>query len=136
MQNHHYRRMLPPIQEVIFYAQYHGTPFSNQLPPLKVQKPSDSRACHHKSNKIFCPACDGRAICKHGRNRYTCKQCTGQYIYQGNKRRYACNNDKGQTTTEKESVTDIQNSLQNCDTKPTNEDFLKEGTLKKQSRHN
>jgi len=34
----HRRRMLPPIQEVIFYAHFHGTPFSNQLPPIKTQK--------------------------------------------------------------------------------------------------
>ncbi len=38
MQGKRLRRTLPPLQEVIFYAQYPGTPFSNQLPPIKLPK--------------------------------------------------------------------------------------------------
>ena len=84
------RRMLPPIQEVIFYANHQNTPFSSTLPPLRMIKTIDTKACRHKTNRIFCAICDGRAICKHGRNRYICKDCGGSAICQHKKRKYLC----------------------------------------------
>ena len=100
---HTRRMMLPPIQAVFFYSQLNSsqqTPFysSNQLPPIKLSSKNGNdfqchipkRACIHRSNKIFCPDCDGRAICKHGKNRYICKECGGSSICQHKKRRYLC----------------------------------------------
>jgi hypothetical protein len=42
------RRTLPPLQEVIFYAQYPGTPFSNKLPPIKLEKIHKTQEFKHK----------------------------------------------------------------------------------------
>jgi hypothetical protein len=92
MESHAQRRILPPLQEVIFYANFKGTPFTSRLPPLKIP-PKISytrRACNHKSNRIFCAKCDGRGICKHGRNRYVCVECGGAAICKHKQRRYLC----------------------------------------------
>ena len=125
------RRTLPPIQEVIFYANHRNTPFSSKLPPLKLQKTIDKKACHHKTNRIFCTICDGRAICKHGRNRYICKDCGGSAICQHNRRKYLCGECKFQKKehtenkgegnnkeSEKPTITIslLQTIMQNCRT--------------------
>jgi hypothetical protein len=39
------KRLLPPIQEFIFYAHYHGTPFSNKLPPIKIHITAPEKIC-------------------------------------------------------------------------------------------
>jgi hypothetical protein len=92
MESHAQRRILPPLQEVIFYANFKGTPFTSRLPPLKIAPKISyaKRACNHKSNRIFCAKCDGRGICKHGKNRYVCIECGGAAICKHKQRRYLC----------------------------------------------
>lgn len=94
--------MLPPLQEVIFYANFKGTPFTTRLPPLKTSittttPPVSSRsggpvprACEHRSNRIFCKKCDGSGICQHGKSRFVCLECGGSAFCKHRIRRYLC----------------------------------------------
>ena len=90
------RRMLPPLQEVIFYANFKGTPFTTSLPPLRTITTTTTppvhkrRACEHKSNRIFCKKCDGSGICQHGKSRFVCLECGGNAFCKHRMRRYLC----------------------------------------------